>query len=209
MKGMVDMAMTSDRLPAVVPADNVPGPRQGHWTFNDYAALPDDGKRYEIVDGVLYMSPSPSGSHQRIVGRFHYYLLTYVEFIGSGLVFQAPFDVQLAPERVFQPDVFVLLNSSLDKYTEGCIIGAPDLVIEVASPGTAIFDRHEKLEAYARSGVPEYWIAEPGTKTIEVLALHAGRYRSLGIFRGQASLPSRVAPEIAEVPVEQFFASIE
>jgi len=206
MKGMVHMAMTSDRLPAVTPADNVPGSRQGHWTYKSYAALPDDGKRYEIVDGVLYMSPSPSAPHQRIAGRFYYYLLTYVEFIGTGLVFQAPLDVQLTPDRVFQPDVFVLLNSSLDKYTETCIIGAPDLVIEVASPSTAIFDRHDKLQAYAKSGVPEYWIAEPGTKTVEVLVLHAGAYRSLGIFRGQASLPSRVAPEIAEVPVEQFFS---
>jgi Uma2 family endonuclease len=206
MKGMVNMAMTSDILQATVPADNVSGSRQGHWTYTSYAALPDDGKRYEIVDGVLYMSPSPSPPHQRIAGRFYYYLLTYVEFIGLGLVFQAPLDVQLTPDRVVQPDVFVLLNSSLHKYTETYIIGAPDLVVEIASPSTAIFDRHEKLEVYAKSGVPEYWIVEPGTKTVEVLALHAGAYRSLGIFRGRASLPSRVVPEIAKVAVEQFFS---
>src|SRR5438876_8021017 len=101
------MTTTSDRLPVVTPADWVPGAKQGWWTYSDYAALPVDGKRYEIVDGVLYMSPSPSIIHQRIAGRIFRYLATYVEDAGLGLVLDAPTDVELSPIDVFQPDVLV------------------------------------------------------------------------------------------------------
>ncbi|HZU69256.1 MAG TPA: hypothetical protein VFA09_18410 [Ktedonobacteraceae bacterium] len=76
------MTTTSDRLAVVTPADWVPGSRQGQWTYNHYAALPDDGKRYEIVNGVLYMTPSPSIPHQRIAGRIYRYLCTCIEDTG-------------------------------------------------------------------------------------------------------------------------------
>jgi Uma2 family endonuclease len=70
--------MTSPgRVPMVMPADHMPGPEQGHWTYKDYAALPDDGHRYEIVDGVLYMAPSPNEWHQTNAGRLFRYLSTY------------------------------------------------------------------------------------------------------------------------------------
>src|SRR5579884_4275418 len=77
------MTTTSDRLAVVTPADWVPGSRQGQWTYNHYAALPDDGKRYEIVNGVLYMTPSPSIPHQRIAGRIYRYLCTWIGARGA------------------------------------------------------------------------------------------------------------------------------
>lgn len=197
---------TVEKGPMVIPADWVPGPQQGHWTYDHYATLPDDGQRYEIVNGVLLMTPSPSGSHQRVAGRLFYYLLDHVEFAGLGRVYQAPFDVELAPDTVVQPDVLVLLNAGLEKYTEKRVIGAPDLVVEVASPGTAAYDRLSKCDAYAQAGVSEYWIANPQRHTVEVLVLEEGIYRTLGTFWGKATLPSRVVPGIAEVHVEQFFA---
>jgi Uma2 family endonuclease len=199
------MTMTSDRLPIVTAADWVPGPKQGDWTYQHYAALPNDGKRYEIVNGVLYMTPSPSGAHQDAAFEIASYLRTHVKLTGLGLVRIAPFDVELAPGTVVQPDVLVVLNANRDKIKENRIIGAPDLVVEVVSPGTAIYDRHEKYDAYAHAGVQEYWIADPGTRTVEVLALEGGKYHSLGVFRGQAVLPSHVLPEFA-ARVEQFFA---
>src|SRR5438067_3996346 len=179
------MAMTIGRLPVVTPANNVHGPKQGHWTYNDYAAIPDDGKRYEIVNGVLYMSPSPSIAHQRIAGRLFRYLSAYVEDVGLGVVLSAPTDVELSPKDVFQPDVFVILNSGLEKIKELRVIGAPDLIVEVASPGTATQDRHRKYHIYAQAGVTEYWIADPGTRTIEVLLLEDGEYHSQGIYQGR------------------------
>lgn len=194
-------------VPMVTPADHMLGPLQGNWTYEDYAALPDDGQRYEIVDGVLYMAPSPGRWHQKATVRFAYYLFMHVEQTGLGEVYEAPFDVELAHKTMVQPDVLVVLNANREKITDSRIIGAPDLVIEVASPGTAGYDRSKKQTAYARAGVPEYWIADPWSRTIEVLALEMGsaEYRSLGVFEGQATLPSRVVPNLP-IQVGQFFA---
>jgi Uma2 family endonuclease len=199
------MTMTSDRLPMVMRADWIPGPAQGHWTYKEYAALPDDGKRYEIVNGVLYMSPSPSGPHQDAAGEIFSYLRAHVKLTGLGLVRMAPFDVILSPDEVVQPDVLVVFNEHFERVSDKFILGAPDLVVEVASPSTAIHDRHHKLDAYARAGVPEYWIVDPDSRTVEVLALETvGMYQSLGIFRGKATLPSLIVPDFSP-RVEQFF----
>ena len=78
------MTQTSDRIPVVAPANNVPGPKQGFWTYDDYATIPDDGNKYEIVNGVLYMSPSPSWSHQEIVGEIFAHLRTFMRITGCG-----------------------------------------------------------------------------------------------------------------------------
>lgn len=188
----------------VTPADWVPGPPQGSWTYDDYAALADDGRHYEIVNGVLVMGPAPSPDHQSIAVRLSHYLFVHAELAGLGRVFAAPIDVELGPKNVFQPDVIVLLNAHLDRVTAKKIIGAPDLVVEVASPGTAAFDRLTKYDVYARAGVSEYWIVKSTQRTIEVLVLENGEYRSLGIFNGQATVPSRVLPGLP-VRVEQFF----
>ena len=198
------MTMQPDKLPVVTLANDVPGPQQGRWTYKDYAKLPADGKRYEIINGVLLMTPSPTGSHQDAVGMLFHYLLTHVKLKGLGLVRMAPFDVELAPDRVVQPDVLVILNKNFHKITESRIVGAPDLVVEVASPSTAIYDRHDKYQAYADAGVPEYWIVDPESRTVEVLALEGDTYRSLGVYRGKAILPSQVVPTLM-VHVEQFF----
>jgi Uma2 family endonuclease len=200
------MAMTSDRLDVVRPADHVPGPKQGNWTYSHYAALPDDGQRYEVIDGVLYMAPAPDDEHQDAAGNFFYYLKMHIHFAGLGKVRISPYDVQLAPGVVVQPDVLVVLNAHLDRITHRGLVGAPDLVIEVASPSTATFDRRKKYTAYESAGVPEYWIVDDAAQTIEVLTLENGVYTTLGIFIGKATLPSKVVPEIAAVQVEQFFA---
>ena len=83
-------------------------------------------------------------------------------------------------------------------------MGAPDLVVEVASPSTARHDLSEKLYAYARAAVPEYWVVNPDAQTVEVLVWQNGDYSSLGLFAGHATLPSQVVPEFP-VSVEQFF----
>jgi len=189
----------------VTPADHMSGPEQGHWTYQDYANLPADGHRYEIVDGVLYMAPSPNEWHQNAVFEIASYLRMHVKLTGLGRVYIAPFDIELNPGTVVQPDVIVVLNHNLDKITFSRIIGAPDLVVEVSSPGTVGHDRERKQQSYARAGVPEYWIADPWSRTVEVLSLVGENYRSLGVFEGKAVLPSEVVPDFL-VHVEKFFA---
>jgi Uma2 family endonuclease len=130
--------------------------------------------------------------------------MEYVEFKGLGRVFVSPTDVELSPGDVVQPDVFVVLNVHLDYIAPTRIIGAPDLAIELASPSTARHDLSKKLNAYARAGVPEYWIANPDAHTIEVLKLEDSAFYSLGLFSDSATLPSLVVPDLP-VRVEQFF----
>jgi len=196
--------VTTKEVSAVTPADWVPGPLQGSWTYDDYAALPDDGHHYEIVNGVLLMAPAPDLGHQSIVLRLSHYLFVHTELAGLGRVFVAPVDVELGPKNVLQPDVVVILNAHLDRMTAKKIIGAPDLVVEVASPSTAAIDRLTKYDVYARAGVAEYWIVKPDSRAVELLILEDGEYRSLGVFSGKATLPSRIAPGLS-VRVEQFF----
>src|SRR6266516_2454626 len=143
------MTTISDREPTVSPVNDMPGPGQGRWTYKDYASLPDNGLRYEIINGVLFMTPSPSGAHQDAVLEIAAYLRDHVKRAGIGVVRLAPFDVELAQNVVVQPDVLVVLNEHRDRIAENRIIGAPDLVVEVSSPGTATYDRNNKYYAYA------------------------------------------------------------
>lgn len=200
------MTTTSERPTVVMPADWVPGPKQGDWTYSHYATLPDDGQRYEIINGVLFlMAPSPNEAHQSAVLEIASYLRTYVKLPGLGRVYIAPFDVELSPKVVVQPDVMVVLNAGLEKVVSSRIKGAPDLVVEVSSPGTARHERRDKEDAYARAGVPEYWFVYPMERSVELLILEGGTYKSLGIFSGEKTLPSIVVPTIEEVPVAKFF----
>jgi Uma2 family endonuclease len=201
---MSTIIRTTESSPIVIPADWIPGPKQGAWTYEDYAAIPEDGHRYEVIEGVLYMSPAPIPRHQKIVKELLYYLKLFVELPELGEVYIGPVDVELGYRNVVQPDVFVLLNEHFDLETETRIVGAPDLAIEVASPSTASRDRHKKRSAYASAGVPEYWLVYPKDQMIEVLILEGSLYRSLGSFSGRDTLPSRVIPDLP-VSVEQFF----
>lgn len=197
------MTLIADTLPLVAPADWLPGPAQGQWTYADYAALPEDGTRYEIVDGVIYMAPAPTTGHQSALTWFVYYLTAHVQVPKLGRVFAAPTDVELGPHDVLQPDVIVVLNANTAIITPSRLSGAPDLVIEIASPSTSGYDRRQKQDAYARAGVAEYWVADPLAKTVELLMLQGSTYHAVGVFLGKATLPSRVA--VMPVRVEQFF----
>ncbi len=196
---------TTEKLSVVVPADWVAGPPQGQWTYADYAELPDDGMCYEVVKGVLYMSPSPVPGHQSISSQLMIYLGQLVQIAGLGRIFAEPTDVELSPGNIVKPDVFVLLNEHLERIKPTRIVGAPDLVVEILSPGTMRYDVGGKLRAYERARVPEYWIVSPGEQVVELLVLKGETYQSLGVFQGEAVLPSQIVPDWS-VKVAQLFA---
>ena len=129
-----------------------------------------------------------------------------MDLAGIGRLIVAPFDVELMPKRVVQPDLLVVLHTSPQSPTSSRLIGHPDLAIEIASPGTASYDRLSKYEAYQQAGVSEYWLANPEERSIEVLTLEKGEYKSLGIFQGQDTIPSRVIPGASTIAVDLFFA---
>lgn len=200
------MTTMSEQPTVVTPADWVSGPKQGEWTYDSYAALPDDGQRYEIIDGVLLlMMFAHSPQHQRIVGRISRYLSTYVDNTSLGEVFIGPLDVELFPKTVVQPDILIILKTGSAKITSTHIKGVPDLTVEVSSPGTVGHDRSVKQKAYERAGVREYWFVDPLAHTIEILVLKGKTYSSLGVFSGEQTLPSLVVPALEEVPAEKFF----
>ncbi len=185
--------------------DNIPGPKQGHWTYANYATLPEDGNRYDLVDGVLYMAPAPNLWHQKITFEIASYMRTHVSLAGLGEVFIPPTDIQLASNTVFQPDVIVILKDHFDLIQESRIIGAPDLIVEVTSPGTATYDRRQKYDAYARAGVAEYWLVDPATQTVEVLTLEGGEYQQIGVFANERTITSKIIPTMQDVQVKVFF----
>lgn len=140
------------------------------FTYADYKNLPEES-HYEILDGELIMSPSPTQEHQRVLFRLARILAEFVESRGLGEVFVAPFDVVLSETDVVQPDVIFVSKARSPILTKKAVMGAPDLVAEVLSPGTADRDRTVKAKLYARAGVRELWLADPESKTLQVLEL--------------------------------------
>jgi Uma2 family endonuclease len=146
-------------------------------TYEDYCALPDDGRRYEILDGELSMTPSPSVAHQRFAANLLVSLKPFVTARGLGEVFIAPFDVILEETSVVVPDLLFVASERSGIVTDRGVRGAPDLIVEILSPGTARRDRVEKAKLYARHGVRQYWLADPETRVLEVYELGEGQYR--------------------------------
>lgn len=184
--------MSTDILPVTSPVHHLSPPPSGRWTIADYEGLPDDGRRYELIDGELRMTPAPNLAHQTSSLRIVHYLYTLVELAGLGRVFAAPVDVELGPATIVQPDLVVVLHGGAATLSEQRIVGAPDLIVEITSPSTASYDRREKRDLYAGAGVREYWIADPASRSVELLSLDGAAYRAEHVYRGQAVLPSAV-----------------
>jgi len=142
--------------------------RLGVFTYEDYIQLPDNGKRYEIIDGELYMIPAPSLGHQRTIRRFLYAIEDFLQDNPVGEVFPAPTDVIFSDINILQPDIVFIGKERFAILTRENIQGAPDLVIEVLSTGTQKRDRTLKLNIYSKFGVPEYWMANHDRATVEI-----------------------------------------
>ena len=152
------------------PAQTIP------WTYEDYLLFPEDGKRYEIIEGDCYMSPSPSTRHQKISFRLGYLLQDYLQSTKAGEAFDAPMDVVLSATNIVQPDLLVILAVRTFMITEKNIQGAPDLVIEILSETTRKTDEVVKKKLYERHGVLEYWIVDPELALVKIYRLSDGRY---------------------------------
>src|SRR3989475_9769591 len=166
-------------------------------TYEDYCALPDDGLRYEIVDGMLFAEPSPRRAHQEAVGNLFAILHGYVRAHDLGKVYVAPFDVILDPRTTVVPDLVFVVRDHLDIVAERGVEAAPDLLVEVLSPGTARRDRVRKLNAYARHGVRHYWLVDPEAKTVEAFELVEGAYRLAAAVAGGDKVPTGALPRLS------------
>lgn len=147
------------------------------WTYNEMVAeLPETHQPTELWNGEIVMSPAPHPNHQRIVGRFYKLLDQFVHKRGLGEVLVSPCDVVLTQKRVVQPDVLFIATARLG-IVKNFIDGPPDLAMEVISETSWQRDRIQKKALYEQCGLPEYWIIDPDSETIEVFALTKGVYQ--------------------------------
>jgi Uma2 family endonuclease len=145
-------------------------------TYADYAAIPDDGRRYELHEGVLVMTPAPGTDHQGILRDLLVVLHRHVSAHGLGIVLPSPVDCILSDTTVVQPDLVFVATDRAAIVTQRAIEGAPSLVAEIVSTSSRATDRTTKMAIYARHGVPHYWIVDPRGRTIEAFALAKGSY---------------------------------
>ena len=138
------------------------------WTREEVLALPDDGNRYELVDGELLVSPSPRYRHQQGVVSLIRILDSHIRGHRLGSLLISPADLDLKSGQLVQPDLFVGGMVGGREPMEWTEIGIPILVVEVLSPSTARSDRITKRRRYQRSGVPVYWIVDLDARLVEV-----------------------------------------
>jgi len=163
-------------------------------TYTDYAALPDDGRRYELHDGEIEVTPAPSTKHQTVVKNLLFLLEGYLREHRIGTLLQAPVDLILSETTVLQPDLLVVLRGRESLITDRGIEGPPDLVVEVLSPGTASRDRKSKFQLYARHGVSHYWIVDPNARRLEAYGIMSTGYALSGVLEGEGELSSDLFP---------------
>jgi len=152
--------------------------------YGDYTAIPGDGKRYELFDGDIHVTPAPSPLHQRLVLRLARRLQDY--FAPPAEVFVSPIDVILGPHDVAQPDIAVVAQPH--QVSARGIEGAPLLIVEVLSPTTGTYDRTVKSQRYSALGVDHDWLADPEARAIECYRREGRFYRAVAAAEGEAIL---------------------
>ena len=151
-----------------------------------------EGTLAELIDNVIYMSPTPVTNHQKVLQTLFRRLSEQIEDTDKGQVIVAPFDIYLdETSNAVQPDIVVILATNKDQpVPKGHFHGSPDLVVEILSPGNRDHDLVKKKELYERFGIKEYWIVDPETKATIVYALHLGKYKAISSEQG--NIPSQL-----------------
>jgi Uma2 family endonuclease len=192
------MAVALLKEPPLYPSSDL-----GPYRRKDYEALPDE-PRCELIFGRFYVSPSPLVLHQFVV-LLLWRILDEIAVASGGLALVAPLDVHLADHSVVQPDVLYISATRMG-IVQRWVEGAPDLLIEVLSPGTFRRDRGDKLALYAQSGIREYWIVDAAERSIEFLVNEEGRF-VVALPDGE-EYRSRVLPEI-HLNIPAFWKEVE
>lgn len=176
-------------------------------TYDDLVDLPDDGLRYEIIDGELYVTAAPSTKHQRALGNLYYLIRVHLHEHPAGQVYFAPLDIVFDPINVVEPDLLFVSNARAEVLTEKNVQGPPDLLVEILSPSTRKVDETTKRRLYERMGVDEYWLADPDRETIRVCRREGDRFApaaDLSAERGDVLTTPLLAG--LEIPLADVFA---
>ncbi len=177
------------------------------WDRARWETLPDDGNRYEVIGGVLYMSTAPSFFHQWIIRQIFLTLYAHIDTAGVGLTIWSPLGVFMPGCDPVQPDLLVIRHEDMGLIRDRRVEGVPALLVEILSPGNPAADTDVKRKAYAHAGVPEYWIVRPASRDVLV---YTEPDATLGDFiRSQRAAPDAelVSPTLPiRVAVAAFFA---
>jgi Uma2 family endonuclease len=176
-------------------------PIRAHMTWHEYQQLPEDRNRYEVLEGLLMMSPAPGRRHQHVVRKLIFLLeLWRMENSPSSELLPAPFDVVLSDDIILQPDLVYVSEDNLSLIVDERLCGAPDLAVEIFNAKGAARDRVAKLQIYAKFGVREYWLVDLDARTITMLSLVENQYEQLASGTGSTKLASRVLPGFELMP---------
>lgn len=143
------------------------------WTYADYARLPDDGNRYEVIDGELLVTPSPSPMHQRVLVRLVLVLDPYVQRHRIGILIP-DVDLLFRTGQFLRPDLLVVTEDQRGGITDRGVEAVPALVVEILSPTSGAIDRVKKPARYGDFGIPEYWVLDPEDGCVWVWRFAAG-----------------------------------
>jgi Uma2 family endonuclease len=164
-------------------------------TYDDFVLFPDDGKRHELIDGEHYVTPSPNTKHQTVSMNLLLMIGGWLDGHPVGRLYHAPFDVVFSNFDVVEPDLLYISNERRREIvTPQHVRGAPELVIEIGSPGTRKRDETIKRRLYERSGVHEYWVVDPDTDVVRV-------YRRDGDRFARVTELSREADDVLTTPL--------
>ncbi len=165
-------------------------------TYADYCAIPHDGKRYELLDGKIYVGTSPTTQHQRISRNLKFALHGHVLEHSLGEVLNAPVDVILDRGTVVQPDLLFVATPRLAIIRQRAVEGAPDLVVEILSESTESMDGGPKRQVYARYGVTHYWIVAPAGCSLAEHVLHERAYDLRATYLAGQPCKTAAFPEL-------------
>jgi Uma2 family endonuclease len=166
---------------------------------------PDDGNRYEVIDGELFVSPAPNWDHQRALSKLNIIAGLHVYESGLGELVQGPVGVELDDDNGVQPDIIYISREWMDLVGRRGVIGAPDLVVEALSPSTRALDRVRKMRRYAQSRVPHYWLLDPRTRSLLAHRLVGADYELTGEYGPGSVFRPELFPGL-EIPIDELWS---
>lgn len=173
-------------------------------TARDYQEMPEGPPHFQLVEGKLFMTPSPEFYHQSVAGNIYHLLRCHLREHPLGKVAIAPSDVQFDFVNVHQPDVYFVSNARLKIISKQGPVGAPDLVVEVLSKSTARLDKGPKLRVYARSGVKELWLVDKERKEVVVYRFAEDISEPVATVRSRQKLTTPLLPGLKLALAEVF-----
>lgn len=166
--------------------------RVSYQEFINREVPDDDDHVYELLDGEIVKYSAPEPRHQIVSANLFRQIDNYVFNKKLGRVLYAPLSVMLGEHSAPQPDLLFVATKNLKIIEQKCVMGAPDLVVEIISPGSVVRDRVQKKEIYEKAGVPEYWIVDPKYFLVEVYQHTPSGYTLLHTAEGEGTVQSKV-----------------